>query len=67
VKSPLNRSDAQSATWQKIEKCLRERLAELREQNDDAGGRETEAMTARRRGRIAELKEILALGDRPEA
>lgn len=49
----------------KLEKYLQERLAIHRRQNDDPGGLESEIMTARRRGRIAELKEILALGDKP--
>lgn len=54
----LDRDDLRSPTWARIESHLRDRLAELRERNDaDAD----EARTAKTRGRIAELKELLAL------
>lgn len=46
-------------TWDRLVADLRDRLARLREENDH-GDAET---TARRRGRIAEIKELLAFGE----
>lgn len=50
--------DVGTATWKHLEAVLKERLAALREQNDQPS---TEAETAVRRGRIAMLKEILEM------
>jgi hypothetical protein len=55
----LTPQDLQSATWRKLEAHLTERLTALRAQND---GELDETSTARLRGRLAQIKEILALG-----
>jgi hypothetical protein len=51
--------ELQSSTWVKLRDHLQERLTALRCQND---GDLDEMATARLRGRVACLKEILALG-----
>lgn len=58
----LLRDDFQSRTWERMEAHLRERLAELREENDT---RLDDVKTATLRGRIAEIKELLALAAKP--
>lgn len=55
--------DVRSETWKRLEAQIRSRLEFLREQNDDPSSSDTESTTARRRGRIAELKLILALAE----
>lgn len=50
-------ADVQSPTWAKVRDYLQQRLAQLREENDSG---DTE-ITTRRRGRIAEIKDMLAL------
>lgn len=47
-------------TWDRLVADLNARLQRLREDNDLPADAET---TARRRGRIAEIKELLAFGD----
>lgn len=55
----LNENDQQSATWKKLEKYLQDRLETLRAENDRTrGAKETEKL----RGKIAAVKELLALG-----
>lgn len=56
---PLLRSDFQSRTWDHFKEHLEARLQRLREENDSGDA----DATAKRRGRIAEVKELLALGD----
>ena len=56
----LSKNDKLSALWAKITVHLEDRLAELRAQND---GDLTEAQTAKHRGRIAEVKSLLDLGE----
>lgn len=56
----LNELDIESPTWKKIEKALRERLAGLREANDNTMH---ETDTAKLRGRISEVKNLLALAE----
>lgn len=56
--SNLLPSDTRSGVWNRLEADLRDRLARLREENDSGDAEET----ARRRGRIAEIKELLAFG-----
>lgn len=51
-------ADVQSPTWAKVRDYLQQRLAQLREENDSG---DTEIITTRRRGRIAEIKDMLAL------
>ncbi len=46
--------------WMRLEKHLRERLAELRARNDADND---PVQTARLRGRIAELKDLLAAAE----
>lgn len=60
--SILTRDDLNSATWQRLETHLRARLASLREQNDHDAA---DVATYRRRGAIAEVKDLLALADPP--
>lgn len=54
------RSDVHSRVWDNLLEDLTARLNELRVENDSFGDAET---TAKRRGRIAELKEWLALAE----
>lgn len=61
---PLTRADFESRTWDRLRALLEQRLAAQREQNDQ---RLDEVKTAHIRGRIAELKELLALGQQAQA
>ena len=54
----LSQTDRMSPIWLSIERHLHERLSQLRQQNDAT--LPTEA-TEKLRGRIAQIKEILAL------
>jgi hypothetical protein len=56
---PLDRRDFNGATWARLETHLRARIADLRQQNDRP--QNTEQQTDTLRGRILELKELLAL------
>ena len=56
----LLREDFNTRTWERFEALLRRRLQKHREQND---GLLDEITTAKTRGRIAEIKELLALAD----
>lgn len=58
----LEPHEIRSALWQRIHTHLAERLDALRKSNDGDLGPED---TQRLRGRIAQLKEILALGREP--
>ena len=49
--------DFETQTWQRLRALLTARLQQLREENDSGDAE----ITAKRRGRIAELKELLAL------
>lgn len=60
----LSQYEAQSALWLKLKKLMLERLDTLRQQNDGVLGVEE---TARLRGRIAELKSLLALEEEQPA
>ena len=62
--SPLLRADFQTGTWDRFAELMRRRLAAHREENDQ---RLDDVKTATLRGRIAELKELLALGDQAPA
>lgn len=55
--------EAQTAVWLKVQEFLDKRLAELRGQND---GPLDPIKTSELRGRIAQLKELRALGEQPE-
>lgn len=55
----LDAIETRSAAWMKVERHLRERLEVLRCRND---GALTVEETSNLRGRIAQVKEILALG-----
>ena len=60
----LNEEQRRSALWAVLKQHYEERLDMLRRQNDGKFG---EAETARLRGRIAEVKELLNLGkDKPK-
>lgn len=54
----LRPADVRSGAWQRLEVDLERRLAALREDNDAGDAEET----TRRRGRIAEIKGLLAFG-----
>jgi len=56
--STLTQSDFIQPTWLRLEKYLNARITELRELNDHSADAEATADT---RGRIAELKLLLAL------
>lgn len=58
----LTEMEHQSALWQKLDTHLHERLQALRSRNDgDLAPEETQKL----RGRIAQIKEILALAREP--
>jgi hypothetical protein len=57
----LNGADTTSSTWQKLRRHLTDRLNNLREENDSL--KLTEVETAAKRGRIAQIVEILDLED----
>lgn len=56
----LDAVDRQSLTWTKLREHYESRLNTLRRQND---GDLDERQTAKLRGRIAEVKAMIALGD----
>ena len=58
----LSEFEASTAIWTKVSEKLTERLHVLRKRND---GDLDAIETARLRGSIATLKEILAYGDKP--
>lgn len=58
----LSDFERHSALWQKISKHLDERVQVLRARND---GDLDNIETAKLRGRIAAIKEIIALGEEP--
>jgi len=58
----LSPEERDSAIWRGIEGKLKARLESLRVKND---GDATPEATARLRGRIAEVKDLLALGKAP--
>ena len=60
----LERYEQQSAVWIKLRDHMTQRLNDLRTKNDGQHDGET---TANIRGRIAQLKELLALGASPES
>lgn len=60
----LSKSERQGAVFQKIDAYYRDRLLTLRSEND---GNLDPVATAKVRGRIAEVKYILALGLDPVA
>ena len=64
VEPLLSTNDRHSPLWLKLKRELEARLATLRAQND---GDKDERSTAMLRGRIAELKILLALGNEPTA
>ena len=57
---PLRRADFDTGTWARLRLLLTARLYRLREENDAPADQDRTAM---RRGRIAEVKELLALED----
>jgi hypothetical protein len=58
IRAPaLTQDDFLTPTWHRIRALLAERLQEYRELNDSGDA----DITAKRRGRIAELKDLLAL------
>jgi hypothetical protein len=62
VSDPLTRADFQTRTWDRLAAHLEARLAAHRADNDN---RLDEVKTATLRGRIAEIKELLALAQEP--
>lgn len=56
----LDAQDKRSPVWLRIKDHLEAHLAELRATNDTST---TEAETEKLRGRIAEVKDLIALGD----
>lgn len=56
----LKKHEIDSALWQKLEAHLKEKLTSLRAQNDAELGPEA---TSKLRGRIAEVKSLLSLGE----
>lgn len=59
----LDRADFNGPTWFRLETHVRARIAKLREDNDRP--QNSEQQTATLRGRILELKELLALAAAP--
>ena len=62
VEPLMTQAERNSALWRKLRKNLEQRLDTLRAQND---GDKDERATAMLRGRIAEVKTLLTLGDDP--
>lgn len=62
--SMLENHERQTAVWIKLRDHMAQRLVDLRSKND---GPHDEVNTANLRGRIAQLKELLALGNPPES
>lgn len=60
----LKREDIKTQCWEHLVADMTDRLQELREQNDSIDDHET---TSKRRGRIAELKEWLALATQAQS
>lgn len=60
----LSTDEKNSPIWQKLKEEFSRRLIQLREENDRPL---TEVETAKVRGRIAELKRIVSLGDLKDA
>ena len=60
----LDLNDRQSPTWRKLRKHFEARLAELRAKNDNDL---SELATAKLRGQIRMVGELLALGDQDPA
>jgi hypothetical protein len=59
----LTEGDRNNATWKRLQDHYEKRLAQLRERNDKPRSHDD---TLSLRGRIAEVKELLALGtDKP--
>lgn len=58
----LTEAQKASPVWAAIERHLQTRLATFRKQNDD---QPSEAATQKLRGRIAEVKALLAIADDP--
>lgn len=56
----LSEHEQHTALWRKIEESLNDHLCNLRKQND---GNLDETATASLRGRIAECKRFLAMGE----
>lgn len=63
MKLLLNDVEKGSDLWKKLEAHLKNRLEAYRAKNDDPAGTMTESQSARVRGRIAEIKEFLALNE----
>ena len=59
----LSKAERESPLWQRIEEHLNNRLISHRNKNDNNLG---DVDTAKLRGRIAEAKALLALGDEPK-
>jgi hypothetical protein len=59
----LNAADRETLLWRKLRKHLESELADLRERNDSI--KHTEQQTAVIRGRIAQIKDLLALDPQP--
>lgn len=59
----LTREDLRSRTWEHLIAEMADRLAALRIENDSFSDHDT---TTKRRGRIAELKEWLALAEQAQ-
>lgn len=57
----LNYADVNNPLWPKLKKHMESELAILRQRNDSI--RLDERATQETRGRIAQLKELIALGD----
>lgn len=57
--NPLTVQDVHSSTWVALRDYMRDRITQLREENDSGDSE----ITAKRRGRIAELKDMLTLGE----
>jgi hypothetical protein len=61
--TPLTAEDINSRTWERVRAHLLERIEQLRVENDSFSDHDT---TTKRRGRIAELKELLTLGNQAQ-
>lgn len=63
MKFELTAHERRSELWSRLEAHMRERLDQLRQKNDS---HQPENTTADTRGRIGQIKELLALGLEPK-
>jgi hypothetical protein len=67
AKFALTAMEMRHPLWLKLSAHMKDRLENLRAQNDHAAPLDDALQTAARRGRITQLKELIALASKPKA